>query len=45
MYQEGGSYLFPDKWEGYLAPIPPVERGDLMSAYHRRLTGDNKEVR
>ena len=45
MYQEGGSYLFPDKWEAFLAPIPQVERGDLMSAYHRRLTGDNKEVR
>lgn len=45
MYQEGGSYLFPDKWEAFLAPIPPVERGDLMSAYHRRLTDDNKEVR
>jgi len=43
-YQEGASYLFPDKWEAYLAPIPTVERGDLISAYYRRLTGDNKEV-
>lgn len=22
-----------------------VERGDLMSAYHRRLTGENEELR
>jgi len=44
-YQEGASWLFPDAWEDYLAPIPEVERGDLMSAYHRRLTGDDPEVR
>ena len=28
-----------------MAPIPKVERGDLMGAFYRRLTGDNKEVR
>jgi proline iminopeptidase len=44
-YQEGASWLFPDAWEGYLEPIPEVERGDLMSAYHRRLTSDDPEVR
>ena len=38
-YQEGASWLFPDKWERFLAPIPEAERGDLMAAYHRRLTG------
>jgi proline iminopeptidase len=38
-YQQGASFLFPDEWERYLAPIPPEERGDLMAAYHRRLTG------
>jgi proline iminopeptidase len=41
-YQNGASWMFPDLWEGFLAPIPEVERGDLMSAYHRRLTGANK---
>ena len=35
-YQEGASFLFPDKWEDFLEPIPKVERGDLMSAYYRR---------
>jgi proline iminopeptidase len=44
-YQEGASWLFPDKWEGFLAPIPEAERGDLMAAYHRRLTGDDPAVR
>jgi len=38
-YQEGASWLFPDFWEAYLAPIPAAERGDLMAAYRRRLTG------
>lgn len=44
-YQEGASYLFPDAWEGYVADIPEDERGDLLSAYHRRLTSDDEEVR
>ncbi len=44
-YQEGASQLFPDAWEGYLAPIPPRERGDMMKAYYKRLTSKNKRVR
>lgn len=44
-YQEGASFIFPDAWEGYLAPIPPDERGDLVAAYHRRLTGDDPAAR
>ena len=41
-YQEGTSRLFPDAWEHYLEPIPEVERGDLLHAYYRRLTGPNE---
>lgn len=41
-YQFGVSQMFPDKWERFLAPIPPQERGDLMAAYRKRLTGDDK---
>jgi len=44
-YQEGASYVFPDAWEKYLAPIPEAERGDLVGAYYRRLTGDNEAER
>lgn len=40
-YQEGASWLFPDLWEGFVAPIPEAERGDMVAAYRRRLTGDN----
>jgi proline iminopeptidase len=44
-YQDGASHLFPDAWEPYLATIPVAERGDLMSAYHRRLTSPDPDVR
>jgi proline iminopeptidase len=44
-YQRGASAIFPDAWEGYLAPIPEAERGDLLHAYHRRLTSDDEKVR
>lgn len=41
-YQEGASRLFPDYWQDYLAVIPPAERGDLMQAYYKRLTGSDE---
>ena len=40
-YQEGASWLFPDLWEEFLAPIPKEEHSDLMAAYRRRLVGSN----
>lgn len=43
-YQDGASMLFPDAWERFLAPIPVEERGDLMGAYHRRLTHPDRRV-
>ncbi len=44
-YQEGASWLFPDHWERFLAPIPAPERDDLIEAYHRRLTHPDPSVR
>jgi proline iminopeptidase len=44
-YQQGANRLFPDAWEHYLAAIPEVERGDLISAYHRRLTSSDEATR
>ncbi|WOK38029.1 prolyl aminopeptidase [Sphingomonas sp. C3-2] len=44
-YQEGASWLFPDLWEGFLAPIAEDERHDLVGAYRRRLTHDDPAVR
>lgn len=44
-YQQGASRIFPDLWQDYLAPIPEAERDDMVSAYYRRLTGDNEMER
>jgi proline iminopeptidase len=43
-YQRGASALYPDAFEDFLAPIPPAERHDMLAAYHRRLTGDDRAV-
>ena len=44
-YQFGVSEMYPDKWEAFVAPIPESERGDMIAAYHRRLTGDDVAAR
>jgi len=45
LYREGGAAaVYPDGWEEFVSPIPEAERGDLVEAYHRRLTGDDGEV-
>jgi proline iminopeptidase len=44
-YQDGASWLYPDEWEHFIAPIPPQERHDLIGAYHRRLTGRDERAR
>ena len=44
-YQEGTSFIFPDAWEAYLAPIPPAERGDMIGAYYKRLTSPDAGLR
>jgi proline iminopeptidase len=41
-YQEGASFLLPDQWQHFLQPIPEDERHDMVSAYYRRLTGDDE---
>jgi proline iminopeptidase len=42
---EGASAIFPDVWEEYVRVIPHAERGDMLSAYHRRLMSDDEAVR
>jgi proline iminopeptidase len=44
-YQSGASEIQPEAFEAYLAPIPAAERGDLVAAYHRRLTGEDEVVK
>lgn len=44
-YQDGASWIFPEAFAEFQAPIPLNERGDLISAYHRRLTHPDLKVR
>jgi proline iminopeptidase len=44
LYVYGASEVYPDKWQGFLAPIPEAERDDIVGAYQRRLTGDDPAV-
>jgi proline iminopeptidase len=44
-YQDGAGRFFPEEWAAYLAPIPPEERRDMVSAYYKRLTSPDAEVR
>ncbi len=44
-YQEGASKIFPDYWNDFVDPIPENERGNLLKAYYKRLTGDNEIAR
>lgn len=44
-YQAGCDAIYPDAWEAYRDHIPVAERGDLIAAYHRRLTSGDVAVR
>jgi len=44
-YQFGASEVYPEKWEAFLAPIPEAERGDLRTAYRKRLIHEDEAVR
>jgi len=44
MYKEGGaSQVYPDKFDEFVAPIPAAERDDLVAAYGKRLTSNDKD--
>ncbi|MCS6946364.1 MAG: prolyl aminopeptidase [Steroidobacteraceae bacterium] len=42
---DGTGALFPDRYEEFIRPIPPAERGDVIRAYYRRLTGADRRER
>lgn len=44
-YQFGASEVHPDKWEAFVAPIPPAERGNIAAAYRKRLTATDEAVK
>jgi proline iminopeptidase len=41
----GASWIFPERWERYLAYIPLEERDDMVEAYWRRLDSEDEAVR
>jgi proline iminopeptidase len=44
MYKEGGaSRIYPDKFAEFAGLIPEAERGDLVEAYRKRLTSNDKD--
>ncbi|MBC2777613.1 prolyl aminopeptidase [Parasphingopyxis marina] len=40
----GASELYPEAWEDFVSLIPENERGDLVEAYHKRLTGEDPDI-
>lgn len=45
-YEAGGtSRILPEKWQRFVAPIPPAERGNVLEAYWKRLTSADEAVR
>jgi proline iminopeptidase len=43
-YQQGCSWIYPEAFAAYECVIPPDERGDLITAYHKRLTDPDPNV-
>jgi len=41
LYKYGASELFPEGWDDFTGLVPVDERGDLVSAYRRRLTAED----
>lgn len=44
-YQEGCSWIYPDLWEKYLAPVPSEHRDEMVKAYYELLTHPDEAVR
>ncbi|HUQ14359.1 MAG TPA: prolyl aminopeptidase [Novosphingobium sp.] len=45
LYKYGASELYPEAWEAFSGHVREAERGDLVEAYHRRLTSDDRPTR
>jgi proline iminopeptidase len=45
LYQQGASFFFPELWQSFIEIIPAAERGEMIHAYHQRLTSTDPTVR
>lgn len=43
-WQHGTQTFFPENWQRFVEYLPEAERGDLLTAYHRRLMHPSPEV-
>ncbi len=43
-YRDGANWLYPDAYDAFVGLIPTSERGDLIGAYHRRLTHPDAKI-
>lgn len=44
-FVDGARRIYPDGWDDLVAQLSARERGDVMAAYHRRLTSNDAETR
>ncbi|XP_064647303.1 probable proline iminopeptidase [Lineus longissimus] len=44
-YQKGAGNIYPDHFEKFVEPIPEAERGNLIKAYYKQLTSEDRTVR
>jgi proline iminopeptidase len=44
-YQDGCSWIYPEAFAEFQRLIPAAERGDMIAAYHRRLTSNDLSLR
>lgn len=44
-YQDGAGRIFPEAWRDFQALVPEAERGDMIGAYYRLLTGPDAAAR
>jgi len=42
-YGGGAAHFWPEQWEKFIDPIPKDEHHDLITAYHRRLFGEDQD--
>lgn len=45
LYEYGASEIMAEQWDAFSGLIPEAERGNLVQAYHDRLTSEDEETR
>jgi len=43
-YQQGASRVFPQYWQDFIQPVDAADRGDILPAYYKLLTSDDKNI-